>query len=110
MRGRGAAELLALPVRTHGIHLGRPVDALLDPQLDRLVGLELVCGDGAHRFLPFAVARIQADQIEVTSALALIDERESDFYRQNSRRLSDLALDEPWIDDDGGVHEARNAA
>jgi hypothetical protein len=110
MEGRGASELLALPVRVHGIHLGRPVDALLDPRIDRLVGLELVCGDGAYRFLPFSVARIRRDEIDVSSALALIDERESAYYRRHSRRLADLGLAVPWIDDDGAVHEARSAA
>jgi hypothetical protein len=110
MEGRGASELLTLPVRVNGIQLGRPVDALLDPNVDRLVGLELVCGDGAHRFLPFAVARIGADEIEVSSSLALIDDRESAYYRRNSRRLADLGLADPWIDDDGAVREARSAA
>ena len=57
MRGRAAAELLSLPVRLHGIQLGRPVDALLDARVDRVLGFEVLCGDGAHRFLPFAVAR-----------------------------------------------------
>jgi hypothetical protein len=104
--GRRAAEILALPVRMHGIQLGRPVDALVYQDDDRLLGLELVCGDGAHRFLPFAVARLGADQIEVSSALALIDERDLDFYRRNSRRLGDVGLTDPWVDDDGGVREA----
>jgi hypothetical protein len=110
MEGRGASELLALPVRVHGVDLGRPVDALLDPEVDRVVGLELVCGDGAHRFLPFSVARIRVDEIEVSSSLALIDEREAAYYRLRSRRLSDLGLAEAWIDDDGAVREARSAA
>jgi hypothetical protein len=110
MEGRGASDLLALPVRVHGVQLGRPVDALLDPQVDRVVGLELVCGDGARRFLPFSVARIRADEIDVSSSLALIDERESAYYRRNSRRLADLGLAEAWIDDDGAVREARSAA
>jgi hypothetical protein len=110
MSGRPAAELLALPVRMHGIQLGRPVDALLDPHADRLLGFELVCGDGAHRFLPFAVANIRADEIDVGSALALIDERDLDFYRSHSRRLSQLGLARPWVFDDGQVGEAENAA
>lgn len=110
MNGRRAAELLALPVRMHGIQLGRPVDALVDPQDDRLLGLELICGDGTHRFLPFSIARVRADEIEVSSALALIDERQLDYYRRNSRRLGDVGLADPWVDDDGVVHEAANAA
>ena len=110
MRGRAAAELLSLPVRMHGIQLGVPVDALLDERADRLLGLEVRCGDGNHRFLPFSVARVQADEISIDSALTLIDERDLEFYRRRSRRLADLGYAEPWIDEDGAVHEALSAA
>ena len=110
MRRRAAAELLSLPVRMHGIHLGVPVAALLDVKADRLVGFEVLCGDGNHRFLPFAVAKLRADEIAVGSALTLIDERELEFYRRRSRRLDDLGYAEPWVDDDGLVHEALSAA
>lgn len=110
MRGRAAAELLSLPVRMHGIQLGTPVGALLDERADRLLGFEVLCGDGAYRFLPFAVARLHADEIAVDSALTLIDERDLDFYRRRSRRLDELGYAEPWIDDDGAVHEALSAA
>lgn len=110
MGGRAAAELLTLPVRMHGIQLGTPVEALLDAQADRLLGFEVLCGDGAHRFLPFSVARLQADEITIDSALTLIDERDLEFYRRRSRRLGDLGWAEPWIDDDGAVHEALSAA
>ncbi|MGH3001962.1 MAG: hypothetical protein ACRDM1_04740 [Gaiellaceae bacterium] len=110
MAGRAASTLLSLPVRLRGIKLGRPVDALLDEHVDRLLGFEIACGDGAQRFLPFAVAELRPDEIRIASALTLIDEPDLDFYRRNSRRLSDLGLDEPWVDDEGGVHEARSAA
>jgi hypothetical protein len=110
MGGRSASELLSLPVRLHGIELGRPAEALVDATVDRLVGLEIVCGDGARRFLPFAVAQVRADEIALQSALTLIDERDLDFYRRRSRRLAQLDYAEPWIDDDGGVHEALSAA
>lgn len=110
MSGRKASELLALPVRVNGIHLGRPVEALLDPTFDRVVGFEVACGDGAYRFLPFSVARIGDDEITAASALALVDERELAYYRSHSRRLAQLALAEPWIDADGAVHEALSAA
>jgi hypothetical protein len=110
MGGREASALLGLPVRIRGIELGHPVGVLIDSQADRLLGLELLCGDGGRRFLPFAVAQIRPDEIEVASVLALIDESGLGYYRRHSRRLSDLALAEPWIDDDGAVHEARTAA
>jgi len=110
MNGRKVSELLALPVRIHGIQLGRPVDALLDPSLDRVVGFEIACGDGARRFLPYAVCRIGTEEIAAASALSLVDERQLAYYRENSRPLSELALADPWVDEAGIVHEARSAA
>ena len=110
MRGRSAAEVLALPVRLHGIHLGTPIDLLLDEQADRVIGFEILCGDGAYRFLPFAVAEVRANELALESALTLIDERDLDFYRRRSRRLDDLGYADPWIDDEGLVHEALSAA
>ena len=110
MAARPASELLALPVCMHGIQLGRPIEVLLDRRDDRVLGFELRCGDGAHRFLPFSVANSHGAEIDVASALALIDERELDFYRGQSRRLSEVGFADPWIDDDGTVREARSAA
>lgn len=110
MRARAATELLRLPVRMHGIQLGHLVDAWVDKRADRLLGFEILCGDGARRFLPFAVVTLHADELAIDSALTLIDERELDFYRRHSRRLADCGYADPWIDDEGGVHEARSAA
>jgi len=110
VRARAATELLRLPVRMHGIQLGHLVDAWVDKRADRLLGFEILCGDGAHRFLPFAVVDVRAEEVSVGSALTLIDERELDFYRRHSRRLGDCGYADPWIDDEGGVHEARSAA
>jgi hypothetical protein len=107
---RRARDVLSLPVRLHGIQLGRPVDALVDESADRLLGFEVICGDESRRFLPFAVVELRADEIALESALTLIDERDLDFYRRRSRRLSDVGYAEPWIDDRGVIHEARSAA
>ena len=60
-----ADELLRLPVRMHGIQLGRPVDVLLDPDGRRVVGLDVLCGDEVHRFLPLAAAELAAEEIGV---------------------------------------------
>jgi hypothetical protein len=94
----------------HGIRLGKPVDALLDAHVDRLLGFEVLCGDGARRFLPFSVVRLQADEIALESALTLIDERDIEYYRRNSRRLAEAGYDDPWIDEFGGIHETLSAA
>jgi hypothetical protein len=94
----------------HGIQLGKPVDALLDAHVDRLLGFEVLCGDGTRRFLPFSVARLQADEIALDSALTLIDERDIDYYRRNSRRLAEAGYADPWIDEFGGIHETLSAA
>ena len=110
MRPVTVATLLSLPVRVHGIQLGRPLAALLDESGERLVGLELLCGDGAHRFLPFSVADVREDEIAVRSALTLLDERHLAFYRERARALDDAGFIEPWVDEDGRVHEAQSAA
>jgi hypothetical protein len=110
MRGRRSSELLALPVRLHGIQLGQPVEVYVEPVAERVVGFEVLCGDDTQRFLPFSVVELHAREISLSSALTLIDERGLDFYRRRLRRLADLGYADPWIDDDGRVHEARSAA
>jgi hypothetical protein len=104
------SELLALPVRIHGIHIGLPTGLLVDRHADRALGFEVACGDGARRFLPFAVADIRAGEIALDSALVLIDERDLAFYRSHSRRLDACGYAEPWIDELGGIHETQSAA
>ena len=104
------SALLSLPVRLHGIQLGRPVDVLIDERGERVVGLEVLCGDGARRFLPFAVARIRPDEIAVESALMLLDERDLYYYRARTRRLAQTRLVDARIDHRGTVHNTRTAA
>ena len=104
------SELLSLPVRLHGIQLGTIEQALVDEHAERLVGFEIRCGDGAQRFLPFAVVEVRPDELALASALTLIDERDLGYYRTRSRRLADLGYADPWVDEDGVIHEARSAA
>jgi hypothetical protein len=94
----------------HGIQLARPVDALVDAHADRVVGFEILCGDGAHRFLPYAVADVQHNEISVASALTLLDEGDLAYYRPRTRRVAELAFSDPWVDEDGSVYEAVTAA
>jgi len=82
--------LLALPVRLHGIELGRPVDVLLDPEALRAVGLDVLCGDDVHRFLPLPTASIGADALTIYSPLVLLEEDELDLYRSRAFALSSL--------------------
>jgi hypothetical protein len=84
------AELFALPVQFGGIYLGRPVDLALDLAQARVLALELVCGDDARRYLPFPVARVEAERISVDSPLVLIDASNTDFYRQHAQTLRRL--------------------
>jgi len=105
MSDRSLAEVLSLPVRLNGIVLGRPVDALVDRDDDRVIGFEVLCGDGSRRFLPLAVARIERGEIAVDSALPLIDEDGAEFYRRRTRRLRELGLREPLLRRDGLIHD-----
>ena len=93
--GRGMKELsgdalLGLAVRLHGVHLGRPVDILLDRDGERVVGLDVLCGDELHRFLPLPTAAIGDDGITIHSPLVLLEEDELAFYRARAFSLSSL--------------------
>jgi uncharacterized protein YrrD len=90
MRERTGDELLALPVRLHGIQLGRPVDLLLDRDAQRIVGLDVLCGDEVHRFLPLPTAAVGRGEIRILSPLVLLEQRELDFYRSRTLALSQL--------------------
>ena len=84
------AELLALPVRLHGVQLGRPVDLLLDRNTLRTVGLDVLCGDEVHRFLPLPTASVSDDEIAILSPLVLLEQDQLHFYRSKTFALSTL--------------------
>jgi hypothetical protein len=90
MREFAGEQLRRMPVRLHGIELGRPVDLLLDRDTLRVVGLDLLCRDGVHRFLPLTAAALSADQIAIRSSLVLLEEDKLDFYRSRTFRLASL--------------------
>ena len=87
---RSAGDLLALAVRLHGIALGRPADIFLDRDDLRVVGLDVLCGDEEHRFLPLAAATVEGDGIAIGSPLVLLEEAQLDFYRSRTFSLSSL--------------------
>ena len=90
MRELSGDALLALPVRLHGIQLGRPADLLLDREVVRAVGLDVLCGDKVLRFLPLPTAAVSEDGITIHSPLVLLQEDELDFYRARTFALSSL--------------------
>jgi hypothetical protein len=90
VHGVTADTLLGLPVRLHGIQLGRPVDLVLEPVTLRVVGVHVRCGDGSDRFVPLPAVHVTDEEIEVRSALMLLDEENLSFYRSRGRTLSAL--------------------
>jgi len=90
MRELSGDGLLARPVRLHGIDLGRPVDVLLDREALRAVGLDVLCGDEVHRFLPLPTAAVSDVALTIHSPLVLLEEDELDFYRSRAFALSSL--------------------
>lgn len=105
MRGRPAAELLRLPVRLRGIQLGRPVDLLVDVPSRRVLGLDVLCGDDVHRFLPMPAVTIREDELAVSSALTMLDESELGFYRARASALSELGLEDILVGPDGTIED-----
>jgi hypothetical protein len=85
-----AGRLLGLPVRLNGIDLGRPVDVVLDLDSRRAIGLEVLCGDEAIRYLPLAAAALHEDEIAIASPLVLFEERDLAWYRRRSTVLGEV--------------------
>lgn len=90
MRELSGDAILSLPLRLHGIELGRPVDVLLDRDSMRVVGLDVLCGDEVHRFLPLPTAAIGEDELAIHSPLVLLEEDELGFYRARAFSLKSL--------------------
>lgn len=82
--------LLRAPVLTRGIRLGEVENVLVDAEAPRILGLEVRCGDGASRFLPFTTARRGAVGIEIDSTFTLLEPRELEFYRAHGRTLASV--------------------
>jgi hypothetical protein len=74
MGSLSAAGALQLPVRLHGIELGRPVDLLLETETWRALGFVVRSRDESQRFLPFMASQPGEDEIAVGSALMLLDD------------------------------------
>jgi sporulation protein YlmC with PRC-barrel domain len=88
MGSLASGDLLALPVRLHGIDLGRCVELVIDLEVRRVLGFEVRCGDEVHRFLPLGAARIRDGEIAIGSPLTLLDELA--FYRARGHGLGSL--------------------
>lgn len=110
MRAQRASTLLRAPVFVRGIRLGEVEHVLLDAQGARILGLDVLCGDGSNRFLPFATARPAAGGIEIESALTLLDPHELQFYRSRGRTLASMPeFAEAVIGPDGALVVALTA-
>ena len=90
MTRRTGRELLGLRLRLHGIQLGQPADLLLNRESLRVVGLDIACGDGAHRYLPLPVAVVKEEELAISSPLVLLEEDELSFYRTRTFAYSSL--------------------
>jgi hypothetical protein len=75
-----AAATLQVPVRLHGIQLGRPTDLLLDIAKWHAIGFVVRCSDESTRFLPYAACQPRRNEIAVGSALMLLED--TSFYEK----------------------------
>jgi len=116
MGSMSSGDVLALPVRMHGIGLGRSVELIVDVAVRRVLGFEVRCGDDTHRFLPLAAAHVRDGEIAIGSPLILLDELA--FYRARGHGLGALrgarvanaggeagTLRDVVFDDDGAIRE-----
>ena len=85
-----AEDLLRFPVRLGGIDVGRAVDLIVDPVQQRALGLDVLCRDEVHRFLPLAAAEVGESEIRLTSPFAFVDDDGFEFYRGRTSSLRAL--------------------
>jgi hypothetical protein len=62
------------------------VDVILG-QRDELIGFEVRCEDGQHRFLPLAAASRNDGRVAIESPFALLDADQLEFYRRRGTTL-----------------------
>jgi hypothetical protein len=82
--------LVRAPIFVRGIRLGEVEHVLLDAQQARILGFDVLCGDGSNRFLPYSTARFAEGGIEIESTLTLLDPHELGFYRSRGRTLASV--------------------
>lgn len=108
--GSRASSYLRLPVLVRGIRLGEVETLLLDADDPRILGFDVLCGDGSNRFLPFSAARLGGKGIEIDSTLTLLDSRELEFYRRRGRSLARApSLADAVVERDGALVVALSA-
>lgn len=96
--------LVRAPVLVRGIRLGEVENVLLDSEAPRVLGFDVLCGDGSNRFLPYSTARLTGRAIEIDRALMLLDESELEFYRSRGRSLASAPeLADALIEVDGAL-------
>jgi hypothetical protein len=80
-------HLLEQTVVMNGIQVGRVVDVILDRAKGDVIGFEVRCEDGQHRFLPQAAASSLDSKIAIESPFALLDGDQLEFYRRRGATL-----------------------
>jgi hypothetical protein len=83
-----AASAFQQPVNLRGIALGRPTDLLLDLDRRHVVGFVVRCRDESVRFLPYGASQPGDHEIEVQSALMLLEDVA--FYEERGVSLRSL--------------------
>ena len=80
-------EWLWQSVVMKGIPVGRVIDVILERENRGVIGFEVRCEDGRHRFLPRAAASSDGSVVVIDSPLALLDTDQLDFYRRRGLTL-----------------------
>jgi hypothetical protein len=63
------------------------MDVILDETADHMIGLDVRCKDGVHRYLPIATVDLDGEEVVVESPLMLLETDQLDFYRARGRAL-----------------------
>ena len=100
------ADLLGTTVRVGTVRVGEVAGAFVDRHGRRVIGLEVSGPGGVRRFLPWFAASLLERDIQVSSALLIVDDGAS-YERIGARALRDpLTLAGMRVSADGAIEGA----
>ena len=85
---RGTGEILGARVLVDGEGVGHVTAALVDPETERILGLEVHGADGGRLFLPWVAASVRGDGgLDAASWLVLFEPADVDAYARRGARI-----------------------
>jgi len=102
MSGDRVSKVSAGPVCIRGIQVGEPLDVFFDSDLRCAIALEVLCRDGIHRFLPWAVGKSGPDGLSISFSAPACERTTPTRRGAGRRRCRVTKMFRPKIKREGG--------